>query len=97
MPRRQVINFRDVTPAVDVWALAACLYHALTGEHPRDFPRGKDPWQVILQAEPVPIRRRRPDVPAPLAEVVDEALREGPESAFRTAGELRRALLAFSR
>ncbi|GAA4560849.1 protein kinase domain-containing protein [Planotetraspora kaengkrachanensis] len=97
MPRQQVINFRDVTPAVDVWALAACLYHALTGEHPRNFPRGKDPWQVILQAEPVPIRRRRPDVPAPLAEVVDEALREKPKSAFQTADELRRALLACSR
>jgi eukaryotic-like serine/threonine-protein kinase len=97
IPRQQVINFRDVTPAVDLWALAACLYNALTGAYPRVFPRGKDPWQVILQAEPVPIRRRDRSVPRALAEVIDEALREGPSSAaggFPTAEDLRAALLA---
>jgi len=97
LPRQQVINFRNVTPAVDVWSLAACLYHALTGAYPRDFPRDKDPWQVILQAEPVPIRRRERSVPAPLAEVIDEALREDPDGAFHTAGELRGVLLACVR
>jgi hypothetical protein len=94
LPRQQVVNFRDATPAVDVWALAACLYQVLTGAFPRDFPRGKDPWLVILQAEPVPIRRRVASVPKPLAEVIDEALRETPEIAFQSAEELRRALLA---
>jgi serine/threonine protein kinase len=96
LPRRQVIDFKNVTPAVDVWALAACLYHVLTGAYPRDFPRGKDPWQVILQIAPVPIRRREPGIPPALAEVIDEALRENPKSAFHTADELRRALLACS-
>lgn len=96
LPRRQVIDFKNVTPAVDVWALAACLYHSLTGAYPRDFPRDKDPWQVILQVAPVPIRRREPGLPPALAEVIDEALRENPESAFHTADELRRALLACS-
>lgn len=81
---------------MDVWALAACLYYTLTGKHPRDFPRGKDPWQVILQAEPVPIRQREPDIPAALAEVIDEALRETPPSTFTTADEFRQALLNLS-
>lgn len=96
IPRQQVINFRDVTPAVDVWALSACLYRILTGAYPRDFPRGKDPWQIILQAEPVPIRRREPRVPRALASVLDEALREDPNAPFQTAGELRQALLVHS-
>jgi hypothetical protein len=96
LPRRQVIDFKNVTPAVDVWALAACLYHVLTGAYPRDFPRGKDPWQVILQVAPVPIRRREPGIPPALAEVIDEALRENPKNAFHAADELRRALLACS-
>jgi hypothetical protein len=52
---------------------------------------------VSRQAEPVPIRRREPTVPASLAEVIDGALRESPKSAFHTADELRRALLACSR
>jgi pSer/pThr/pTyr-binding forkhead associated (FHA) protein len=39
------------------------------------------------------VRQREPSIPAALAEVVDEALRENPRSAFQTAGELRQALL----
>jgi eukaryotic-like serine/threonine-protein kinase len=96
MARQQVVNFRNAAPSVDVWALAACLYHSLTGAYPRDFPRGKDPWQLVLQAEPVPIRRREPSIPRPLAEVIDEALKENPQSAYQTADELRRALLPHS-
>ncbi|MFD8849670.1 hypothetical protein [Streptomyces sp. NPDC059604] len=41
----------------------------------------------------VPIRRREPGVPAALAAVVDEALREQPEIGFRSAADLREALL----
>ncbi len=96
LPRQQVINFRNVTPAVDVWALAACLYHALTGTYPRDFPSDRDPWQNILQADPVPIRRRVPSVPRALASVIDDALREDPNAPFQAASELRRALLVHS-
>ncbi|WP_433325135.1 protein kinase domain-containing protein [Spirillospora sp. CA-294931] len=93
IPRQQVINFRNAAPAVDVWALAACLYNVLTGRHPRDFPRGKDPWQIVLQEAPVPIRDREPSVPAELAEVIDTALRERPSIGFQTAADLREALL----
>jgi hypothetical protein len=94
LPRQQVINFRDVTPAVDVWALAACLYHALTGAYPRDFPRGKDPWRVVLRTEPVPIREREPAIGVELASVIDKALQEEPEVGFQSADEMRQALLA---
>lgn len=93
MPRQQVINFRNVTPAVDVWALAACLYNALTGAYPRDFPPGRDPWQVILQTAPVPIRRRDPKVPKPLATIIDKALTESPRIGYQSAADLRQALL----
>ncbi|WP_327357514.1 protein kinase domain-containing protein [Streptomyces sp. NBC_01304] len=96
MPRLQVVNFKKAPPAVDVWALAACLYHALTGHTPRDFPRSKDPWQVVLQSPPVPIRRREPGIGRELADVVDRALTEQPAIGFESAGELRRALLPYA-
>ncbi|MET9375179.1 protein kinase [Streptomyces sp. NPDC002992] len=94
MPRRQVIDFKKAPPAVDVWALAACLYQTLTGRTPRDFPRDKDPWQIVLQSPAVPIRRREPDIPGALADVIDHALRERPRIGFSTAAELSEALRA---
>ncbi|MGW7362012.1 protein kinase domain-containing protein [Streptomyces sp. NPDC054841] len=94
MPRQQVSNFKNATPAGDVWALAACLYHILSGEYPRDFAPGKDVWQVVLDSPAVPIHEREPSVPQALANVIDKALQEEPAPGFQTAVELRQALLA---
>ncbi|MGI5336583.1 protein kinase domain-containing protein [Streptomyces sp. CA-181903] len=92
MARQQVIDFRKATPAVDVWAMAACLYNALTGAVPREFPRGKDPWMVVLQEPAVPIRRREPGIPRGLADVIDKALQERPRIGFQSAADFRKAL-----
>ncbi|MFD7325255.1 protein kinase [Streptomyces sp. NPDC059875] len=92
MPRQQVVNFKKAPPAVDVWALAACLYQSLTGYTPRDFPRDQDPWQIILQSPAVPIRRRDSGIPRALADVIDHALREQPRIGFASAAEFREAL-----
>ncbi len=92
VPRQQVVNFKYAQPDVDVWALAACLYWSLTGASPRDFPAGKDAWLHVLQSDPVPIRDRDRTVPARLATVTDQALRDRPTIGFPTAIELRDAL-----
>ena len=92
MPRQQVIDFRFSTPEVDIWGLAATLYNMLTGTHPRDFPKGSDPWQVILTTAAVPIRERNPSIPKPLAEVIDLALIDKPDIQIKTAAELRQRL-----
>ncbi len=94
MPRQQVVNFKYSGPEVDVWAAAACLYSMLTGATPRDFPAGKDVWQAVLESESVPIRRRDPSIPPRLAEVIDKALIDRPAIVFKTAADLKRALLA---
>lgn len=91
MPRQQVVNFRNVPFAVDVWALAACLYKCLTGAYVRDFG-AQDHWHVILHSAPVPIRQREPSVPEPLAQVIDHALQEQPAIGFATAREFADAL-----
>jgi serine/threonine protein kinase len=92
MCRQQVIGYKTAGPEVDVWAAAASLYAMLTGHAPRDFPSGKDPGLVVLEDPPVPVRHRNPAVPARLAGVIDEALREDPERPFPSADALRRAL-----
>jgi serine/threonine-protein kinase len=92
MPRQQVIDFKCARPEVDVWAMAASLYHMLTGAVPRDFSSGRDPWLVVLESPPVPIRRRLPALPEALAGVIDQALTEEPHIFFKTAAALQQAL-----
>jgi hypothetical protein len=92
MPRQQVVNFKYAKPEVDVWAAAASLYFLLTGKFPRDFPKGRDPWQIVLQTDPVPIQQRNPHIPTRLAEVIDQALVDKPAIRFKTAGEFKHAL-----
>jgi serine/threonine-protein kinase len=58
-----VVNFKYAKPEVDVWAAAASLYYLLTGHPPRDFPKGKDRWVVVLQTAPIAIRERVRAIP----------------------------------
>lgn len=92
MPRQQIINFKFAKPEVDVWAIAASLYNMLTGQLPRDFPANKDPWQIVLQTEPIPIRKRDSSIPKRLAEVIDFALVDKPLIRMTSAAELKDAL-----
>ena len=93
-PRQQVINFKYAKPDVDVWAMAASLYNLLTGDYPRDFPENQDPWRVVLETQPVPIRKRLPAIPAELANVIDRALIDNPEIIFKSARDFKEALQA---
>jgi hypothetical protein len=92
MPRHQVVNFKDAGPEVDTWAAAALFYFLVTGHPPRDFPADRDPWQVALERDPVPLRRRDPAIPARLAAVIDRALVDRSRLRFGSARELRQAL-----
>jgi serine/threonine protein kinase len=92
MPRQQVVNFKYARPEVDVWAAAASLYYLMTGHAPRNFPRGSNPYQVILGTDRVLIRQRQPSIPAKLAEVIDLALIDKPGIPFKTAAEFKQAL-----
>jgi serine/threonine protein kinase len=92
MPRQQVLEFRESKPEVDVWAAAASLYCMLTGCSPRDFPKGPDPWAIVLETQAVPICQRNSAIPSRLAQVIDEALVDKPEIRIKTARDLKRAL-----
>jgi eukaryotic-like serine/threonine-protein kinase len=94
MPRQQVIQFKYAKPDVDVWAAAACLYNMLTGAFPRDFRPRRDVWQTVLQSQPVPILQRNPHLPRRLAEVIDRALVDQSDIAFKSAAALKQALQA---
>ena len=50
------INFSK--PVSDVWSFAASLYQLLTGKFPYRFDPKRDPIDIILNENPVPIRDR---------------------------------------
>ncbi|GIW88263.1 MAG: hypothetical protein KatS3mg108_2587 [Isosphaeraceae bacterium] len=86
MCRQQYHDYLEAEPEVDVWSAAAVLYFLLTKSPPRDFGRGNR--LTIIETQPVvPIRARRPDVPAQVAAVVDTCLDDTDELRFKTAEE----------
>jgi eukaryotic-like serine/threonine-protein kinase len=92
MSRQQMINFKYAQPDVDVWAIAATLYNLITGQLVRDYPAGQDPWHVVLQNPPIPIRNRDKGIPKSLATLLDEALDDHHELAYKSALEFKKAL-----
>ena len=67
----------DIGTAADVFGLGVTLYQMLTGELP--FPKGtrRNPFPQT-KTEPVPLRQRRPGVPAALAALVQKCLARDP-------------------
>jgi serine/threonine-protein kinase len=76
----------------DVFSLGAVFYELLAGR--RAFA-GKGITAImmaVLGSEPAPLAQVAPDVPPPVARIVERCLRKDPAARYRTAGELQAAL-----
>ncbi len=97
MPPEQITHFRDARPPADLYSTAATLYNLLTGRFVHDFPPSMhDRLEMILNADAVPIRSRRSDVPCRLANIIHRALAKTPTARFESARAMRHALLEFA-
>lgn len=92
MPPEQIVNFKYVKPVSDVFSLGATMYFLLTGKFPFDFPDKRDPMDVILNDDVVPIRKRLAAIPKPLAAAIDRAVTKKHKDRYLDAGEMLRAL-----
>ena len=91
MAPEQITNFREAKPPVDQYAAAATLYNLLTGHYAFDFPSDRiKQLLMILEDDPIPIRRHRADVPDGLAAVIHRAMARDPATRFADAAEMRR-------
>jgi serine/threonine-protein kinase len=95
MPPEQITHFREVKPAADQYAAAATLYNLLTDRFLFDFGAGVGAVAVILTDDPVPIGRRRGDLPRGLADAIARATARDPADRFPDVRAFRQALLPF--
>jgi serine/threonine-protein kinase len=97
MAPEQITNYRDVKPPVDQYAAAATLYNLLTAQYVYDLPRELSRQiGLILDEDPVPIRKRRSDLPEALAAVIHRALARDPGDRYASARDFHTALARFA-
>lgn len=96
MPPEQIRDFKDVQPPSDIYAMGMTAYTLMTGTHALDLsPRAgiAETVKAIFEKPIVPLIIRNNQIPAPIADVIERAVAKEPERRWRSAGEMREALL----
>ncbi|MBA2378660.1 MAG: protein kinase [Blastocatellia bacterium] len=96
MPPEQVRDFKEVRPPSDIYAIGMTAYSLLTGAHALDIgPNAgiSETVKAIFEKPIIPIASRVPDIPLRVSAVFETALAKQIELRWRTAGEMREALL----
>ncbi len=79
----------EATPSADIYALGATIHHALSRRDPRLEP----PFSFSER----PLRRINSNISPEIEAVVNTALEYNPESRFRTAADMKQALMTVAR
>ena len=96
MPPEQVRDFKEVKPPSDIYAIGMTAYSLMTGAHALDLsPRAgiSETVKAIFEKPIIPINQRIPEIPLRVAAVIETAIAKEVELRWRTAGEMREALL----
>jgi len=95
MPPEQIKDFRNVKPTSDIYAIGMTAYSLLAGDTALDVGEAGDMAamvRAIFDGQIVPLRRRAPDVPVRVAEVIERALAKDPIHRWQSAAAMRTAL-----
>lgn len=96
MPPEQLKNFRDVKPQSDIYAVGMTAYSLYTGELALNLERSSSmpaTIKAIFEQPTIPLRRRAPQLPAAICEIIDRALVKDPAERWQSAQAMRTALL----
>lgn len=96
MPPEQVRDFKEVRPPSDIYGIGMTAYSLLTGAHALDISPNagiSETVKAIFEKPIIPIAQRQPNVPVRVAAVIETALEKQSERRWKTAGDMRIALL----
>ncbi len=85
----------DIDARTDIFSTGICLYEMITGEMLYNEEKALVLLDKVRKAEIPPMRRRRPDLPPQLEQVVLRALSRDRQHRYQSAGQLQGALSAF--
>ena len=92
MAPEQLQDTRSVDHRADLYAVAAILFEALTGQLPYASESFADLMARVQGREPVRLDRVLPQAPRALVELIDRGLMPDPRARFRDASEMADAL-----
>ncbi len=96
MPPEQIRDFKDVQPPSDIYACGMTAYSLLTGTHALDLsPKAgiAETVKAIFEKPIIPVTTRLNEIPPQIARIIEKAIAKEPTQRWRTAGEMREALL----
>jgi eukaryotic-like serine/threonine-protein kinase len=94
-PEQAQGRLRAIGPPTDVYGLGCILYELLTREPPFRGKSQLDTLRQVIADDPLPPRRRRPDLPAALDEIVLKCLEKEPARRYPSAQALAEELERF--
>jgi len=86
------ISGKELTHHADMYCLGVVLYELLTGRRPFKADKLDDLVTLIVQADPAPPSRVRPDLPRTIDQVILRSLAKKPGDRYRTWSEFEVAL-----
>jgi serine/threonine-protein kinase len=95
MSPEQLKNFRDVKPQSDVYAVGMTAYSLFSGYLALDVARNSsmaETIKAIFEQPTIPLRKRAPQLPQALCEIIDRALVKDPTQRWQSATAMRNAL-----
>ncbi|MCO5171628.1 MAG: serine/threonine-protein kinase [Planctomycetes bacterium] len=82
----QATDAKHVSPAADIYALGATVYHAVAGRPP--FLPGPDLVRQLFEEDPPPLHRLRPECPPDVAALVHRLLEKEPDDRPSSAAQV---------
>ena len=96
MSPEQLRTPRGVDARTDIWSMGVILYELLTGRMPFTGESLGELFLQIMEANPIPVRSHRADVPAALEAVIVRCMSRDPNARFGSVKELADVLRVFA-